>query len=625
MEYRPDGGGAYTEDNVGILYHAFHTTRESRKETQPWVTPSSAVLTWDGRLDNREELVRELKDVLTTGVTDLAMVAAAYETWGTKCFAKLIGDWALSVWDPRSRSVILAKDPIGTRHLYYSLDNKQVTWSTILDPLVFLAGKTFALEEEYIAGWLSFFPATHLTPYVGIHSVPPSCFVRLEPGRQTVSKYWDFNPGKRIRYRTDGEYEEHFRQVFGESVRRRLRSDGPLLAELSGGMDSSSIVCMADTLIASEVAEIPRLDTLSYYNDSEPNWNERPYFTKVEEERGRVGSHIDVGSPESLKASFENEKFAGTPSSCCRSTIASKQFAACLTSQGNRVVLSGIGGDEITGGVPSPTPELADLLVTHDLAKLARQLKSWALNVRKPWFHLFLDTVREFFPAYLAGTMQRRQQTMWLQPRFVERNLAALIGYERRLNFFGPLPSFQENLRTFEALRRQVVCDHLPSEPVHEKRYPYLDRDFVEFMYAIPREQVLRPGQRRSLTRRALIGIVPEAILQRKRKAFASRGPLAAIVLNLPVLRDMTKDMLTARLEIIDVQRFSDSLQEALNGREIPVVTIFRTLEVESWLRTLRHHNLLSGLLAAQPKISLQLSLNKAACSPLTTSKDPAS
>src|SRR6267143_5821535 len=313
--YGPDGGSAYIKDSVGILYRAFHTTRESCKEIQPCVTPSGAVLNWDGRLDNCEELLRELKDVLTTGATDLAMVAAAYEAWGTKCFAKLIGDWALSIWDPGSRSVILAKDPIGTRHLYYSFDDKRVTWSTLLDPLVLLAGETFALEEEYIAGWLSFFPATHLTPYAGIHSAPPSASVLLRAGKHTISKYWDFDPSRRIRYRTDGEYEEHFRVAFAEAVRRRLRSDSPILAELSGGMDSSSIVCMADAIIARGVAETPRLDTISYFNDSEPNWNERPYFTKVEERRGRTGCHIDLGSEEQAKFAPKESHFTVTPGS----------------------------------------------------------------------------------------------------------------------------------------------------------------------------------------------------------------------------------------------------------------------------------------------------------------------
>src|SRR6202044_2689500 len=103
---------------------------------------------------------------------------------------------------------------------------------------------------------------------------------------QTVTKYWDFDPAKKIRYRTDVEYEEHFRALFTESVRRRLRSDAPVLAELSGGMDSSSFECVADTIIAAGAADTPRIDTLSYYNDSEPHWDERSYFTKVEEKRG---------------------------------------------------------------------------------------------------------------------------------------------------------------------------------------------------------------------------------------------------------------------------------------------------------------------------------------------------
>src|SRR5207249_3093653 len=184
----------------------------------------------------------------------------------------------------------------------------------------------------------------------------------LRPGKHTVCKYGDFDPNKRIRYRTDGEYEEHFRAVFAEAVRRRLRSDSPILAELSGGMDSSSIVCMADAIIARGAAETPRLDTLSYYHDSEPNWNERPYFTKVEEKRGRTGTHIDVGKQESLLVQFESDSFAPTPSSGGRPNEAERQYTARITSQRISVVLSGIGGDEVMGGLPTPTPELEDLL-----------------------------------------------------------------------------------------------------------------------------------------------------------------------------------------------------------------------------------------------------------------------
>ena len=592
--YGPDDEGTYAISNLSILYRAFHTTKESRCETQPHVTGSGVVITWDGRLDNRAELIRHLRDVLTISATDVSIVAASYDEWGANCFAKLVGDWALSIWDAKSRSLLLAKDPIGTRHLYYSIDNDQVTWSTILDPLVLFAGKTFTLCEEYIAGWVSLFPATHLTPYIGIHSVPPSSSVVIRNGKQTVTKYWDFDASKRIRYNTDAEYEEHFRAVFAESVRRRLRSDSPVLAELSGGMDSSSIVCMADTIIARGAAETPRLDTISYYDDSEPNWNERPYFTKVEEKRGRTGTHIDMGSQEPFKLEVDCDQFAATPgSSGGHPSEASLQFAACMTSQGNRVVLSGIGGNEFTGGVPTPTPELQDLLARCHFRSLAHQLRVWALNKRKPWFYLLFDAARGFLPPALVGVPKHKRPAAWLSPAFVKRNRAALRGYEGRTKIFGPLPSFQGDVGTLDVLRRQLACSDLSSDLPREKRYPYLDHGLLEFVSAIPPEQLVRPGQRRSLMRRALIGIVPEELLNRKRKAFVTRGPRVGIAAEWPHLLELSQHMLMSSLGITDSTRFVEALQKIRQGAEVPIVPVIRTFGIELWLRNLTTRHVL--------------------------------
>ena len=179
--------------------------------------------------------------------------------------------WALTIWNPQDRMFILAKDFIGTRHLYYLLDKNEIRWSTILDPLVLLAGHTFQLNEVYLAGCLVGHPGAHITPYIGIDAVPPSCYVLITGDEKKICKYWDFDSTKQIVYKTNAEYEEHFRTVFAEAVRRRLRSDSPILSDLSGGMDSSSIVCMADRLIQQGNATPPRLDTVSYYDNSEPN------------------------------------------------------------------------------------------------------------------------------------------------------------------------------------------------------------------------------------------------------------------------------------------------------------------------------------------------------------------
>jgi asparagine synthase (glutamine-hydrolysing) len=599
--YGPDGRNFYQRDGVSVLYRAFHTTKESRSEIQPHVSPSGAVVLWDGRLDNRAEIIALMSDRLeTTTSPDVSVVALAYERWGKRCLPQLRGDWALAIWDPNDHSLTLAKDPIGIRPLYYSIDEKHITWSTILDPLVLLAGRSFALNEEYIAGCFASFPAAHLTPYVGIDAVPPACSVRLQPGSRTISKYWDFDPGRRVRYRQDAEYEEHFRSVFTEAVRRRLRSDSPVLAELSGGLDSSSIVCTADMIIAQAGAETPRLDTLSYFSDSEPNWDERTYFTQVEDRRGRTGWHIDVSGERSLFPECENS-FAATPASANGSmSEASRQLSRCASSQGNRVVLSGIGGDEIMGGVPTPIPELMDLLARAQWGLLARQLKLWALNKRKPWFQLFLEAVREFLPPSIVGIAKHRRPQSWLTPAFIRAQTAALTGYQSRIRLAGPLPSYQENISTLHVLRRQVAYSPLPSHPPRDVRYPYLDRDLLEFMYAIPREQCVRPGQRRSLMRRALTGIVPDEVLNRKRKAFVVRAPIASLSTEWARVRGLTEQMRCGSLGMLDPWAFSEVLEEARRGREVPIVAIMRTLGIEIWLRRMSHRNVLSE----QPTLS---------------------
>jgi asparagine synthase (glutamine-hydrolysing) len=583
--YGPDGEGYICRDNFAVLYRAFHTTKESRHEIQPHICPSGAVITWDGRLDNREELIGLLARETSASSTDLEIVAASHERWGTDSFARLIGDWALSIWDPRTRSLFLAKDFIGARHLYYSLEKDRVTWSTILDPLVLFAGCSFELEEEYIAGWLSFFPATHLTPYIGIRAVAPATFVQISQGSAIVKRHWDFDALKKIRYKTDAEYEEHFRSVFSESIRRRLRSEKPVLAELSGGIDSSSIVCVADQVLSHGPAETPRLDTVSYYDDSEPNWNERPFFTNLEEHRDRIGCHIDVSGERSFGFTVDMQ-YSATPAFLRRSSREEDLFADYVRSRKNRVLLSGIGGDEVTGGQPSPNGELADLLATFQFRALAHQLKLWSLNKRQPWFHLLASAAQNFLPIPLTNALRERSLASLLRSDFIWRNCSALLGYPQRVKFLGGLPSFQECQATLNMLQRQLASCPLPKEPTIEMRYPYLDRCFLEFLYAIPREQLVRPSQRRSLMRRALIGIVPKKILDRRRKAYSMCAPRAIIASDgAALVRD--RPMQSVLLGIVSLEGFSAAVGDIQLEHDAAMVPLLRLIVVESWLQNL--------------------------------------
>ena len=583
--YGPDDAGSYEISDLCILYRALHTTTESRSERQPQATASGARITWDGRLDNRTELIAELRDALTDEAPDVAIVAAGYEHWGTACFARLIGDWALSIWDAKSRSLILAKDPIGTRHLYYSIEVGQVTWSSVLDPLVLFADKSLSLCQAYIAGWLSQFPAPYLTPYAGIHSVPPSSFVDIRSDRHTIKKYWDFDPHLSIRYRSDTDYEEHFRSAFAVAVKRRLRSDRPILAELSGGMDSSSIVCMADTLLAEGGGQAPRLDTVSYYDDSEPNWDERPFFTVVEQKRGQAGCHIRVGGQNKLRLQANSNQFAPTPASENFCSEGVRQLANSISARGNRVLLSGIGGDEVTGGVPTPVPELADLVARLQMSTFARQLMVWALERRQPWVKLLWESICIFLPVGQSAKISQTGAHQLVSSEFARRQSKPLNGFLSRTKLLGPLPSFQENLCTLDGLRRQFSCTGPSPFLAIERRYPYLDRDFLQFLYAIPREQLVRPGQRRSLMRRALADIVPGEILSRRRKAFVIRQPTVALSARWDELQHKDSALRCDRLGFADRSALQRNLEMAREGKEVPVNVLMRLLLLESWLR----------------------------------------
>src|SRR6185369_15074318 len=107
QSYGPDGGGEVCRSSIGAVYRAFHTNVESRLERQPLISRTGCILAWDGRLDNREELIALLREELSTDRSDSAIVMAAYDKWGTAFPQRILGDFAFSLWDPASRTLLL--------------------------------------------------------------------------------------------------------------------------------------------------------------------------------------------------------------------------------------------------------------------------------------------------------------------------------------------------------------------------------------------------------------------------------------------------------------------------------------------------------------------------------------
>jgi len=584
VPYAPEGISVLRRESCALFYGS-RKTGSTPELQQPYRLPDRNWMMWDGRLDNRGDLRRE-SIALDAADTDVEVVASVYQRFETQMFSQLIGGWAISIFSEARQEVVLARDFIGSRPLFYRTDQDRITWSTVLEPLVFLGPEVPQVSGSYLAGSMSSYPHSHLTPYEGVWSVPPSSTVRIRAGQTSVRKYWDFDPGLAIRHRNDKDYEEQFYSIFREAVRRRIDSSNPILAELSGGMDSSSIVCMADSLLAAGHCQTSRLDTITYFDAREPNWDELPYAQIVEQKRGRTGCHIDVG-PESLdqKGPTRN-RFRMIPSSPYTRSSAADSFRQLLSGGGYRVVLSGLGGDEILGGVPTPVPELADLLVGLEARQFLAQSFEWALAKRKPILKLWSSILRQFLPRSSHFSRQSPRLS-WLTTEFIARHRQDLYFPSRRTRLTGGSPSFQANLEAVESLRSQLSCMTLESDPTFEWRYPFLDRELMSFCFAIPREQMVRPHERRSLMRRALAATVPRQILDRKRKAYVSRALVKVIAGEYGRLRG-SKPLLVEEQGIVDARRLERAVHDAEQGRDVATVSLLRTLALEDWLRNLR-------------------------------------
>jgi asparagine synthase (glutamine-hydrolysing) len=592
----PDGESCHVADSVALLYRPFHTTAESRREKQPYFSRQGFILTWDGRLDNREVLIAELRSDLEASPTDVAIIAAAFDRWGTDCFRRVVGDWAVSIWKPEQRELLFAADYMGIRHIFYYLKKDRIWWSTDLSSLVLLSNDKFHIDDNYVAGYFAHAPDAHLTPYLEIRQAPPGQFVCVRNGRALVERFWRFSPKSRIRYKTDAGYEDHFRYVFRQSVQRRLRSDSPVLAELSGGLDSSSIVCMADDILAKEGAETSRLDTLSYYDKTEPSGDDCIHFPKIEQKRGRVGIHIDGSKLGSSPASLECTDFCPLPGALGYGQKLDTERADAVRGGGYRAVLSGIGGDEFLGGVPDPRAQLADLIVQFRLVSLARQLMAWSLVKRRPWIQLLWQSAVDVLPSSLGQYFAKEAKIEpWIRKDFAKRTRLAIRQSDVDEHFGLWLPTRRSYIGGVLITANNLAKLTAPVQAFEEARYPFLDQTLIEFLLSIPADQLLRPGERRSLMRRSLAGIVPQEILSRRTKQVGARTPVIILEKYWDELQSIYKTSLSSRLGYIHEAQLLKTICDARAGKSVSLVRVLWTISLEYWLRDLAARGLLDA------------------------------
>jgi asparagine synthase (glutamine-hydrolysing) len=168
----PDGVSVDTEDGLVMAHGALHVWAGESHWPQPHRSAAGFIATWDGRLDNRDDLLLRLGQPLNDDTSDIGIALQVFERWGIEGLRFLIGDWSIAIWDGRQRTLHLARDYMGVRPLYYCATDQSVMWSSSLGELAQRAGRVDALSEEFVARFVTVRFSTDVMPYEGVRAVP---------------------------------------------------------------------------------------------------------------------------------------------------------------------------------------------------------------------------------------------------------------------------------------------------------------------------------------------------------------------------------------------------------------------------------------------------------------------
>ena len=585
-ERGPDGGSERITGRVAMAYRAFHTTAESRRESQPLVSVWGHTLCWDGRLDNRDELLALFANECDR--TDAGLVLAAYQKWGAEFLARIIGDFALALWDPSQQTLVLARDPFGVRPLYYFQNNQELVWSSTLTSLLALPNIDAEVNDEYVAGCFALYPELSSTPYRGINAVEPGQVITIKERQIQMRRFWRPAETDEIRYASDREYEEQFYHLFREGVACRLRSDRPIWSELSGGLDSSSIIFMADRIRNEERSSAIPVKTLSLVDYPSTTFFDHRFIEVVEKARGFSGIRLDGGG-HWIKFASPEEGFIPVPITSICVWGLHHRFHQRMKDEGARVLLSGLGGDQVTWSNLEAGPELGDLLFNLQPLRLHQRLQVWSEATHQPYIQLlWQEVLLPRLPIRLRARFQNKiELTEWLDRDFIKR-----MNIEERLILPKDPFGFKLPSRSLQASRIWYIVMNIArgehfEHAVFEKTYPFLHRPLVEFVMNVPMAQKLRPDETRSLMRRALKDLLPPRILERRSKGTTGEALCRGLANEWSNIRPLLDDARIERRGYVNTTALVQALDRARHGIEFNLSGLIQALALEIWLRSL--------------------------------------
>lgn len=573
----------WSAPRVALVHALRRTTPDARP--QPFIDAvSGATVVADVRLDNRDDLLRELDR--PDGTDDAELVSCAYGRWGAACVDHLLGDFAFAVWDARSSTLFAARDPFGVKPFVYCHSPLSFAFASEAHALLGVAGVPRDLDEQRIAEYLAVhFADDERTFHSAIRRLPGGCALTLRDGAITVARYWSPEDAAEVRLRSDGDYAAAFFERFTRAIRTRM-STAPgerAAALLSGGLDSSSIACVARDLTLQRP-----LAVYSWIFSDSPEADEREYQEIVAETGGFARRVLDsAAEPFSPWSELDQLLVNGPP--YAPNFYLNLGVARTARADGVRVLLDGLGGD---GAVSHGYARLPELFVRGRELALLRELRALSAREQRGVLPLFSTHVAgRLVPPRVLSTMRRALRRgsgshgapPWLRPTWRDA-----IVEDRFVPTVRARDEHVRHLRSPLIAEGLELFDRVMSQAGAEGRYPFFDRELVEFCIGLPADQKLAGGFTRVVLRRAMSGVLPEAVQWR-----AGKGkPGLHLVKSLRDSRDRLDPILLRESSVlepwVDLGRLRAAYATFAGGGVLDFVTtiqLWSAAALTCWLR----------------------------------------